>query len=206
MEPVFKSRGKLLTGLFVMMFSTAALAQDLMEPTWVKEGVDWSKYNKFLVKPLNIDDVQLVRPPWAVDDPKEWVLQVDDLEAVQAIYRDAINSELAGGDSSKLAYAPGPNVLEVEVEILSVTPWVRPGSDGTSGGMQVTTMGTGEMMASVELRDSKTRELLLLIAGDKAVGEEYKEFTRENNVANIDNMFTTFAKRLRNAMDRVHGK
>lgn len=206
MNPVLNNRGKLLSGLLVMMISTTALAQNQMAPTWVKEGVDWSKYNKFLVKPLNVDDVQLVRPPWAVDDPKEWVLQVDNLEAIQAIYRDAINAELASGDTNQLAYAPGPNVLEVDVEILSVTPWIRPGSGGTKDGMQVTTMGTGEMMASVELRDSQTRELLLLIAGDKAVGEEYKEFTRENNVANIDNMFTTFAKRLRAAMDRVHGK
>ena len=72
--------------------------------------------------------------------------------------------------------------------------------------MQVTTLGTGEITASVEMRDSETRELLLLIAGDKAVGAEYKEFTQENNVANVENMFTRFATRLRNSMDRVHGK
>ena len=32
-----------------------ALAEAPAEPTWVKEGVDWSQYNKFLVMPLNID-------------------------------------------------------------------------------------------------------------------------------------------------------
>ena len=47
---------------------------------------------------------------------------------------------------------------------------------------------------------------LLLIEGDKAVGEKYTEFTRANNVANVEAMFTSFAKRLRSAMDRVHGK
>ena len=56
------------------------------------------------------------------------------------------------------------------------------------------------------MRDSSTRELLLLIEGDKAVGEKYTEFTRANNVSNIEAMFTSFAKRVRVAMDRVHGK
>ncbi len=67
MKSVFSIRGKLLAGLVLVLFSASASAQT--KPTWVKEGVDWSKYDKFLVKPLNIDDVQLVRPPWAEDFP-----------------------------------------------------------------------------------------------------------------------------------------
>jgi hypothetical protein len=73
-------------------------------------------------------------------------------------------------------------------------------------GYEVQTLGSGEITARVELRDSVTRELLLLIEGDKAVGEQYKQFNRENNVSNITVMFTQFATRLRNSMDRVHGK
>lgn len=204
MNSVFSSRGKLLVGLMLILFSASALAQT--KPTWVKEGVDWSQYNKFLVKPLNIDDVQLVRPPWGEDDPKEWTLDIQNLEAVQAIFRDVMKEGLGGDDGYPLVYAPGPGVLEVEVEILSVMPWIRPGSGSTKDGMQVSTLGTGELTASVELRDSTNRELLLLLEGEKSVGDEYKEFTRENNVANIENMFKRFAMRLRAAMDRVHGK
>ena len=207
MKPVFLNRGKLLLGLFVMMFATS-LAADApqVEPTWVKEGVDWTQYDKFLVHPLKIDRVAVLRPPWAEDDPKEWALEIESLQAIQAIFRDAMKDTLTADSGYPLVYAPGKGVLEVEVEILAIMPWIRPGSDGTKDGMQVTTLGTGEITASVEIRDSKTRELLLLIAGVKAVGEEYKEFTTENNVANVENMFTRFAKRLRNSMDRIHGK
>ena len=204
MKSVFSIHGKLLAGLMLVLFSASALAQ--AEPTWVRDGVDWSQYSKFLVKPLNVDDVKLVRPPWAEDDPEEWELQIESLEAIQAIFRDQMKEGLSGNNGYPLVYAAGPGVLEVEVEILSIMPWIRPGSDGTKDGMQVTTMGTGELTASVELRDAKNRELLLLLEGEKSVGEEYKEFTTANNVANVENMFKSFALRLRTAMDKVHGK
>lgn len=206
MKSLFSFRKALIVGFFAMMFSTVAMADAKLEPTWVKEGVNWAQYSKFLVKPLAIDNVKVVRPPWAEDDPNEWILEIESLEAIQAIFRDAMKDVLSGNNGYPLVYADGKDVLEVEVEILAIMPWVRPGSDGTEDGMEVTTLGTGEITASVELRDSKTRELLLLIEGDKAVGEEYKEFTTANNVANVENMFTRFATRLRNSMDRVHGK
>lgn len=48
--------------------------------------------------------------------------------------------------------------------------------------------------------------MLILIEGRRVAGEEYKQFTQENNIANLRGMFTAFAKRLRVAMDKVHGK
>lgn len=206
MKSRYSFRMALIVGFIAMVFSMSATSQSKIEPTWEKEGVDWGQYNRFLVKPLIIDNVKLVRPPWAEDDPQEWILEFESLEAIQAIFRDSMKDGLSSNDGYAVVYSDGKDVLEVEVEILSIMPWIRPGSGGTKDGMQVTTMGTGEITASVELRDSKTRELLLLIEGDKAVGEEYKEFTTANNVANVENMFTRFATRLRNSMDKVHGK
>lgn len=206
MKSVFVNRGKLLAGLIVMLFSTSVAAETLLEPTWVKEGVDWSTYTKFLVHPLNVDHVAVTRPPWAEDDPNEWRLEIESLQAIQSIFRDAMKDTLTANNGYPLVYAPGENVLELEVEVLSIMPWIRPGSGYTKGGMQITTMGSGEITVSIEFRDSNTRELLMLIEGDKAVGEQFKEFSTANNVANIENMFSAFAGRLRNAMDRVHGK
>ena len=205
MKSEFINRGKLLAGLFVLLFSSTAFAQQV-EPTWVKEGVNWEQYSKFLVKPLNIDDVKLVKPPWAADDTSEWTLEIQDLEAIQAIFRDAMKDVLSGNDGYPLVYLDGKDVLEVEVELLSIMPWLKPGGDESLDGYEVKTLGSGEITARVELRDSTTRELLLMIEGDKAVGEKYSEFTVANNVSNIESMFRSFATRLRNSMDRVHGK
>ncbi len=206
MKSLFSFRKALIVGFFAMMFSAAAMADTKLEPTWVKEGVNWGQYSKFLVRPLEIDNVKVVRPPWAEDDPNEWVLEIESLESIQAIFRDVMKDVLSADSGYPVVYADGKDVLEVEVEILSIMPWVRPGSDGTVDGMEMTTMGSGEITASVKLRDSKNRELLLLFEGDKAVGEEYKEFTTANNVANLEKMFKTFAKRLRTSMDHYHDK
>lgn len=206
MKSLFSLRRGLITGLVAMLFSTVALADAPAEPTWVKEGVDWAQYNKFLVMPLNIDNVKVVRPPWAEDDPKEWTIELENLAAIQAIFRDSMKDTLRADDGYPVVYTDGKDVLEVEVEILAIMPWIRPGSDTKKDGMEVETLGSGEITASVELRDSRTRELLLLLEGDKAVGDEYQQFTAANNAANLEKMFTRFAKRLRTAMDKVHGK
>ncbi len=206
MKSVFLNRGKLLIGLFVMLFSTVSFADIKLEPTWVKDGVNWGQYSKFLVKPLNIDDVKIVKPPYAVDDPSEWTLDIQDLEAMQALFRDVVKDVLERNDGYPLVYAEGKDVLEVEVELLNIMPWLKPGSGSEIDGHQVKTLGSGEITARLELRDSRTRELLLMNEGEKAIGEQYKQFTTDNNISNVKYMFTRFATRLRNSMDGVHGK
>jgi len=117
-----------------------------------------------------------------------------------------MNEELSGNNGYALVYADGADVLEVEVELLNIMPWLKPGGDESLAGYEVKTLGSGEVTARAELRDSETRELLLLIEGDKAVGEKYKQFSTANNISNVEFMFRSFGKRLRNAMDKVHGK
>jgi hypothetical protein len=206
MKLVFLNRGKLLIGLFVMLFSAQAFAQKVIEPTWEKEGVEWSQYSKFLIKPLNVDDVRVIKPPFALDDPSDWTMDIEDLEFLQAVFRDIMKDTIEKNDGWPVVYNHGKDVLEVEVEILSIMPWLKPGTDGSIDGHKVKTLGSGEITARVELRDSATRELLLLIEGEKAVGEQYKTFNVKNNTTNVKSMFGSFATRLRNSMDRVHGK
>jgi hypothetical protein len=206
MKSLVSRRAGFLVGVLAILFSVSAAAEAQLEPTWVKEGVDWSRYSKFLVKPLNIDDVKVIKPPYAQDDTSEWTVDIKDLEGIQAIFRDVMGKVLEGNDGWPIVYVDGKDVLEVEVEILNIMPWLKPGGDESLAGYEVKTLGSGEVTGRVEIRDSTTRELLLMIEGDKAIGEKYKEFTRANNVSNIEFMFTRFATRLRNSMDQVHGK
>lgn len=206
MKSMFLKCGKLHVALFVLLFSSALLADVQLEPTWVKADVDWARYSKFEIKPLNIDDVQVIKPPWAQDDPAEWTVEFRDLQGMQSVFRDVMKTVLEGNGGYPIVYLDGADVLEVEVEILNIMPWLNPGADDDNDGYEVETLGSGEVTARVEIRDSNTRELLLMIEGEKSVGEQYKQFTAENNMANIQAMFTRFAKRLRNSMDRVHGK
>lgn len=206
MKSVFSNRGKLLAGLLAMVFSTGLVAEDLLDPTWVKEGVNWAQYSKFRVNPLDISDVNVIKPPYAVDDTSDWTLDIKDLEGMQAIFRDQMKDGLEDNGGYSVVHHDAKDVLEVRVEIINIMPWLKPGGGDEYEGYEVQTLGSGEITARVELRDSKTQELLLLIEGDKAVGEKYKQFTYENNVSNVTAMFSQFAKRLRVSMDRVHGK
>ncbi len=207
MKPNFLNRGKLLIGFAVMLFCGTIYAQsDPLEPTWVRPDTDFSVYNKFQVKPLDVSDVRLLRPPWAMDDPKDWSIEDEDLQLIQDIFRDVMKNILEADDGYPVVYVAGEDVLQVEVELLSIMPYIRPGKRETSQGQQYITLGSGEVNARIDLRNSQTRELLLLLEGEKTVGEEYKEHTDTNIVANLEGMFSRFATRLRKAMDRVHGE
>lgn len=206
MNSEFLVRARLMLCFTLLLFSGLALAEsEPLDPTWVRPDTDFSKYTKFLVKPLNISDVKIVRPPWAHDDPIEWTLETIDSATIQAIFLDAMNEVLESDDGYPVVYSPGDDVLEVTVEILSIMPYVRPGSEGKDDGHEITTLGSGEITGAAELRDSQTRALLVLLEGERVVGQEYKQWTPENNAANLRDMFEDFAKRLRTALDRVHG-
>ena len=207
MKSEFINRGKLIFGLAIMLFSSVALAgTDTLDPTWIRPDTDFSKYTKFLVKPLNLSNVTILRPPWAQDDPVEWTLETIALDAIQDIFQNAMKEVLEADDGYPLVDNPGEDVLEVDMELLSIMPYVRPGSDGTDDGHEIVTLGSGEVTGTAELRDSTSRALLILLEGQKVAGKEYKQFTKENNIANVHGMFTAFAQRLRVAMDKVHGK
>ena len=96
MKSNFLNRGAITAGLLALLWSATALAQSAMQPTWVKDGVDWSQYTKYLVKPLVLDDVQLVPPPWA-ENPAEWKLEVQNPGMVQQLFDDAIRAAIAAG-------------------------------------------------------------------------------------------------------------
>ncbi len=52
----------------------------------------------------------------------------------------------------------------------------------------------------------KTRELLILVEGERTIGDEYKKLSRENHIANIKSLFATWGKKVRKALDKAHGK
>ena len=163
----FRTCGKALLATAAIMFATASMAEDEgMDPTWVKQGVDWSKYSAVRLKPLDVDDVRIMRPPWAEDDPKDWSFESDDPQLIQSIYRDAMRSAIEAEDGYSVVHHAGEDVLEIRTEILTIMPYVRPGKE-ESDGYELLTMGSGELKARVEFRDASSRDLLMLIEGDR---------------------------------------
>ena len=200
MNNVYFGGKKIIPGLLALLLSCSVFGQGT---SWTNPDADFSKYSKFLVKPLDIADVKVLKPAWEQDNPEEWEFAPDAGAAIQALYREAITEALSADDGYAVVSEEGDDVLQLEVEFLSITPYMKPGSTAKSKGFVIETLGSGDVVVSAELRDSVTGSVLALVEGERTIGADYKELSRENHVANLRETFSAWGKRLRARMDEL---
>lgn len=203
MKVTYTNFRALLTGLVLAVVAATSWAGP--EPSYIRHDLDLGKYAKFRLGALNLDNAQVLKPAWE-DDPEPWTFQPGDREAVQKLFRDIMTEELSKDGGYPVVTDRGDDVMALEVEILSITPYVKPGSVAEQGGFVVSTLGSGDVVVSAEFRDSTTRELLILLEGERTIGDEYREVSRENHEENVRKLFTNWGQRIRRAMDEAHGK
>lgn len=203
MKTVYRKIGFVVCSAALLGFAGAVLAAP--EPAYVRHDLDLSKYSKFQLRTLNMDNIQVLKPAWE-DDPEPWSYQPEDREAIQMMFRSIMSEELSKDGGYRVVAERGDDVMTLEVELLSITPYVKPGTKGEGGGFVISTLGSGEVVVSAEFRDSITRELLILLEGERPVGTEYREVSRANHEENIRQLFTSWGQRVRAAMDAAHGK
>ena len=206
MKRVFSTGPKLITGLMLLLVTGAVMAKNTIPATYVKEGVDLSVYNKVMVKPLSLDNVEVLKPVWEEGNDDVWAFNPENRSAIQKWFLDAMQQEIGGNGGYPLVNASGDDVLRVEVEVLSITPYVKPGTQSSDSDHVIETLGSGDIVISAEFRDSKTRELLVLIEGERTIGEEYRELSAENHIKNLKGMFTKWGKKVREALDKAHAE
>ena len=83
---------------------------------------------------------------------------------------------------------------------------MKPGTPGNDGEFIIETLGSGDLVFSAEFRDSKTRELLVLVEGERPIGEKYRKLSPENHLKNISSLFEKWGGKIRDAMDEDHAK
>jgi len=206
MKHVFSAGRKLIPGLMLLLFAAASMAQSNSPASYVKPGIDLSTYTKVLVKPLNTDDVQILKPVWEQDSSEEWTLEIEDFNVIQELFMHAMHKELETNGGYALVSEPAADVLRIEVEILSITPYVKPGTPGYDGGHRIETLGSGDLVFSAEFRDSKTRELLILVEGERTIGEKYRKLSPENHMKNLAGLFTKWGVKIRETLDEDRSK
>jgi Protein of unknown function (DUF3313) len=206
MKFVFSVGRKLVPGLVLLLFAGTSIAQSSSPASYVKPDIDLSIYTKVLVKPLNMDDVQILKPAWEQDKSEEWTLEIEDFSAIQKSFMDAMRKELETNGGYALVSDPAADVLQIEVEILTITPHVRPGTPGNKGGYKIETLGSGDLVFSAEFRDSQTRELLILVEGERPIGEKYRKLSAENHMKNLAGLFSKWGAKIREVMDEGRSK
>jgi hypothetical protein len=198
----------LMIALSAMLLAGTTLAQSTVEEVdWTRPGTDFSKYNKFMVKPLRIDNTRVLKPAWEQDNDEEWSFEAGTGEEIQDMFMTVFTHALTRGDGFEIVNEAGDDVLQVEVEFLSLTPYTRPGSQyEENAGYEISTLGSGDVVVSAEFRDSVTGSLLVLVEGERQIGTEYRELTTENHVANLEATFNKWGNVVRAWMEVQRAK
>lgn len=199
---VISAGRKLVPGLLLLMVTGSLMAESTGGANYVKPYIDLTKYSKVMVKPLRIEEVEVIKPSWEMDDPEEWSFQEGSGEQVQKLFMDAMKKELEVTGGYPLVKGSGDDVLRIEVELLSITPYVKPGSQTGDDGYEVETLGSGELVVSAEIRDSSTRELLILVEGERTIGDKYRKLSTENHIKNLSKLFEGWGVKIREALDK----
>jgi hypothetical protein len=169
---------------------------DKLQPYYIKEGVDLSIYTKVLVDNLGVADARVIPPPWYAgeDKPAKWALTRKDVEWLHKSYRAAMKQELETEGGYPVVTEMAPDVLILDVEIITLMPYARKGE-------KVQVRGFGELKVQASLRDGMTSELLAIFEGSQDVGTEYQQNTRLNAENNLKALFQVWGARMRKLMD-----
>ncbi len=192
----------LIVALAALPLPQALASETEVDVAYVRPGVDYTRFDKFLIKPLDIAHTLLVPPPWVegeAGNPRPWKISKKNAEFLQDQYYGVMKAELQDKGGYQLTDKPGSDTLEVEIEIVSLTPYARPNQ-------QVITKGSGEMTIRAEIRDSRSADLLVIYEGDVKVGEDYQENTQFNVDQNVDQVFRSWGKHLREALSEAKGE
>jgi len=159
--------------------------------TYTKPGVDMAAYREFRLLPLNVSDTRVIPPAWVENaDPHEWALTRENTEFLVTTFAQAVREGIESGGRYKVVNDAGPATLQLEVRLISLTPWAsREERDAT-------TLGSGTLTFEAHVRDARTAELLVAFQGTQPVGQDYQENTELNKASNLKEHFTTWGRNI----------
>lgn len=178
---------------------------------YVDPTVDFSRYNRVLLAPLGLDNVEIIQPDnsgMPRTRKRDWELTDDDRAALRADYRDAMVQALVEKGGYALAEAPGDDVLEIAAMLTELAP-NAPKDDNQSryvGRSQVFTEGAGSIAVAVAFADSETGEVLALSKDKRRSTQQWGVNNRVTNRAEVRRVFSSWARQIRMGLDQVHGK
>jgi hypothetical protein len=180
---------------------------------YVDPNADFSKYQKVMLMPLGMDNVEIIQPnnrdSMSRSNRSNWELTDSDKENLQKIFHESMTKELDKKGGYAIVTEVGDDVLQIQAAVLTIAP-TAPKDDGSSraiGRSQVYTQGAGSMAVMVAFADSETGEVLGLMKDSRASNSA--NWGRNNSVTNLSNiriMFNSWARGIRNGLDKVHGK
>jgi hypothetical protein len=176
--------------LFAFAASAWAQTTDMLMPSYIKPGINFKQYKQITIKPLNLDDTRLIPPPWVEKpNPKDWRMSKENQDFLRETFASAVREGVESDGKFKVVNEHTPGTLQVDVHLLSLTPWA-------SRGEKVETLGSGTLTFEAHVRDAATAELLAVYQGTQQVGKDYQANTPANKMTDIKEHFTEWGRNI----------
>jgi hypothetical protein len=191
-----------LTAAVLLLTAFGVRAQETtLAPAYAKPGINLRQYQQFLLLPLNLSETRVVPPPWVENpNPHEWDLTKKNRDALASTYASAVRSGIESAGTFKVVTEPTPGTLQVEVHLISLTPWASRAETDAQ------TLGSGTMTFEAHVRDARTGELLFVFQGTQQVGQDYQENTAFNKVAGLTDHFTNWGRNISRRLSEAQAR
>ena len=169
---------------------SASAQTDMLTPSYIKPGINFKQYKRFTIKPLNLDDTRLIPPPWVEKpNPKDWRMSKDNQDFLRETFASAVRSGVESEGKFKVVNEHTPGTLQIDVHLLSLTPWA-------SRDEKVDTLGSGTRTTDSHVRAAVRSELLAVYQGTQQVGKNYQANTPANKMTDIKEHFADWGRNI----------
>lgn len=178
---------------------------------YVDPDKDFSRYDSVMIDPLGVDNVEIIQPRGGSTPgirSRRWELTEQDRDDLQRIFAEVMRSKLEEEGHYPIVTEPGPEVLRITAALTALEPSAPP-DDPRSRGVgrtRVYTEGAGTTQIKVVFTDADSGEVLALVEDRKKSTDLWGVNNRVTNLADVRRHFNSWARDIRNWLDRIHGR
>jgi hypothetical protein len=175
---------------------------------FVDPEADFSKYNRVMLDPLDVDNVEIVQPTRSVTNRSgAWQLSDTDKDNLRRHYREVFTRELQETGDYEIVDEPGADVLRISATITGIAPTAA--RDDTRsraiGRSRVYTEGGGTMSIGFAFSDSKSGDVLGIVKDRRGGSPVWGVNNSVTNMSDVRFIFSGWARQIRSRLDIMHG-
>ena len=177
---------------------------------YIDPNADFSKYSKVLLRPLGVDNIEVIQPSSTGTSisRRDWELTDSDKKVLQQLFHDAMKKQLQDKGDFPLVDQPGDDVLEIGAMITALAPSAAKDDNRSRpvGRSYVITEGAGAIAVAVVFGDSQTGEVLALVKDSRSTNNHWGLNNSVTNRADVTRIFNSWATQINNSLAKVTTK
>lgn len=186
----------------------AATRDDHIDGFFVAPELDLSRYNKLIVRDLQLDNIQVVQPA-SRSEKNAWVLSDRHKRIFRESYISAVVGHMIADGVYTTALDNGENVLLLQAAIVQIAPFSsteNSSNNTTEKTMSMQREQEGMATIAIEIYDSQTGDLLATLTDSYNFGRVWQEGNLPISAAPIHNAFDFWLDYLRQELDTLSAR